>query len=1201
MDSGKDHRETILVVEDDAGVAELQRIHLERAGLTVLVAGTSHDALETLRRHQVDLILLDYRLSEKSDGLDAYLEWKTLGFDIPVILVTGFSDEAVAIQALRSGVRDFLSKSTEYLDFLPQSVERVLKQVRTDRRLAESEARLASIIDTANEAIFIGDEGLRITLFNRAAEVMFRCTASQAIGQPVSRLIPPLNVPGSETRIDDVGLRPEPPISSGFEGTRGLRWDGTEFPVELSVSRTEVGGRGFHTIIVRDITERKEAEDATRRRFELQRQLAMIAEAVPGVICSLRKRPEGPASMPFAMSAIEDLCGIPASELAESIAALASNVHPGDIEKLRGSLNEAFKQASFWHCKFRYLHPVKGLRWLEGWSSGQAEPDGSVLWHGFLMDVTDRESAEIARRESERIARSILDSLTSSIALLDATGVILEVNRSWRLFAESNGASTNVCEGANYLEACESATDEVGDHARAFAAGIRDVLDGRRASFELEYPCHSGSERRWFLGRVSPLLEGGPRGVIVSHHNITDRELAEERLRNRERMLSQSQKMAHVGSWEFDLGDHAEASQSPLRFSEEWFRIFGYEPGQIHWNKTELYQAFHPDDRERIMAGMARMRSEGTPFELEHRIVRPDGTERTVHVWSEVLRNSDGHPQRVVGTCQDITERKAAELALRASEERLALATEAAGLGTWDFDMTSERVTWSTRQKELFGFRPDEFDGTSQSVYGRVHPDDQGELVQVYTNALETRQPYHHEYRIVLPDGTIRWVAGLGRFSYNEAGIAKRVSGVSQDVTKRKMAEVALHNYAMRLENLRSIDQAILSARSPEGLAEEALRQLEPIVPTWMGAVIVFDFDRSEIKALSGTGQLSALVPVGKWFKADIESHPDREILRAGEVSYIADVMGLDAKDRPLLEEFRAAGLRSYIFVPLIDRGRLFGMLSLGSDHPSAFTPEHITIAREVSDHLAIALSQAVLLEENQVSKKRLESLTRRLMKAEEEERRRIARELHDEIGQALTAVKINLQQLDLGREEFKSRLTECTGLVEQLLGQVRGMALDLRPSLLDDLGLADALRWYVRRHAERSGLIGQFIAEPDQIDTDPEIATACFRVAQEALTNVARHAGASRFSVELLDHAAGLQLIVRDDGNGFNPDSVREDAALGKSSGLSGIRERVELLGGKVAVVSAPGLGTEIQVDFPKPAGPAITWSDGPGERKES
>ncbi len=211
----------------------------------------------------------------------------------------------------------------------------------------------------------------------------------------------------------------------------------------------------------------------------------------------------------------------------------------------------------------------------------------------------------------------------------------------------------------------------------------------------------------------------------------------------------------------------------------------------------------------------------------------------------------------------------------------------------------------------------------------------------------------------------------------------------------------------------------------------------------------------------------------------------------------------------------------------------------------------------------------------------RLEALSRQLLRAQEAERRRIARELHDQIGQALTALKINIQEARIGVADAPLRLEESLGIVDQTLQQVRGMALDLRPSMLDDLGLIAALEWYVSRHAQRTGLNGRVIADPPEFHIDPEIETTCYRIVQEGLTNIARHANASRFSVELTYHSDNLCLVIRDDGAGFDPEATLRSASRGMSMGLAGMRERVELAGGRIAFVSRPGEGTEIQVEF--------------------
>jgi two-component system cell cycle sensor histidine kinase/response regulator CckA len=249
----------ILIVEDDPGIAELEGNRLTEAGFEVLVAGGADAAIAHLRSGRVDLILLDYRLPGAENGLDFYARVKAAGFDVPVILVTGFGSEATVIQALRVGVRDFVTKSVEYLDYLPAAVGRVLRQVQTEHRLAESEARLAAIIDSAKDALIVAGADRRITLFNPAAERMFRCRAADALGAPLTRFIPDESTPHSGT--GENGHSAGPPSQRVRTGTRGFRADGSEFPLEASVARTDVGGRRFHTVVVRDVTERKRAEE----------------------------------------------------------------------------------------------------------------------------------------------------------------------------------------------------------------------------------------------------------------------------------------------------------------------------------------------------------------------------------------------------------------------------------------------------------------------------------------------------------------------------------------------------------------------------------------------------------------------------------------------------------------------------------------------------------------------------------------------------------------------------------------------------------------------------------------------------------------------------------------------------------------------------------------------------------------------------
>jgi len=225
-------------------------------------------------------------------------------------------------------------------------------------------------------------------------------------------------------------------------------------------------------------------------------------------------------------------------------------------------------------------------------------------------------------------------------------------------------------------------------------------------------------------------------------------------------------------------------------------------------------------------------------------------------------------------------------------------------------------------------------------------------------------------------------------------------------------------------------------------------------------------------------------------------------------------------------------------------------------------------------------------------SRQRLQVLSRRLVEVQETERRHLARELHDEIGQALTAAEMNLQAVleSPGTEELTPRLRESLELVDRVLKQVHDLSLNLRPAMLDDLGLEPALRWYAKRQAALAGLKAEIRSEPMERRLDPMIETECFRVAQEALTNVVKHAKAHALTVELSQNGEQLHLSVRDDGVGFDVARVREQAVQGASLGLLSMEERAALAGGGLQYHATPGHGTEVHAWFPlKWAQPAV------------
>jgi signal transduction histidine kinase len=214
----------------------------------------------------------------------------------------------------------------------------------------------------------------------------------------------------------------------------------------------------------------------------------------------------------------------------------------------------------------------------------------------------------------------------------------------------------------------------------------------------------------------------------------------------------------------------------------------------------------------------------------------------------------------------------------------------------------------------------------------------------------------------------------------------------------------------------------------------------------------------------------------------------------------------------------------------------------------------------------------------------RLRWLTRRLEVAKEEERRHIARELHDEMGPTLTAVIINLQLLSKGRDpaEASGRYADTIDLVDRMIQRVRDLSLDLSPPLLDELGLVPAVRGYMEAQTERTGIDIDVGGDTDLERLPPEIEITAFRVVQEAVTNVIRHAKTQYASVTVRHRKRDLELIIEDEGVGFDVGETMERAPFGKALGLLGLQERVRSLGGEAEIVSSPDAGTRIRVLLP-------------------
>jgi signal transduction histidine kinase len=308
---------------------------------------------------------------------------------------------------------------------------------------------------------------------------------------------------------------------------------------------------------------------------------------------------------------------------------------------------------------------------------------------------------------------------------------------------------------------------------------------------------------------------------------------------------------------------------------------------------------------------------------------------------------------------------------------------------------------------------------------------------------------------------------------------------------------------------------------------------------------------------------------------ADMPAAPD---VLSGRPHMVAD---LDSeRDFPIAQFAHEQGFRSALSVPLHGNEGISGILSLLWRRHGGAMATQVPLVGQIADAIALAVERKRLFEEVDAGRERLKLLSQRLIEVEEVERRHLARELHDEVGQVLTALKLSLDAIDrIPPPAGQAHLRDARQHLDDLLARVRDLSLDLRPAMLDDLGLLAALLWLVDRYSHRTNI--QIHIEHRGLDRRlaPTIETGAYRIVQEALTNVARHSGVTQATVRLWVEDGTLTIQIVDKGKGFDPGLAATDSARG---GVLGMRERARLLGGDLTVESTPGEGTRVTAQLP-------------------
>lgn len=459
----------------------------------------------------------------------------------------------------------------------------------------------------------------------------------------------------------------------------------------------------------------------------------------------------------------------------------------------------------------------------------------------------------------------------------------------------------------------------------------------------------------------------------------------------------------------------------------------------------------------------------------------------------------------------------------------------------------------------------------------QITPEQQSEGLNLGADAYITRPLPDHELLARVKALLRIQQAELGLRDANEelerkvaertADLALANAALIAEIKERRAAEDAQKQLAQRLGALHCLDQAILQSTSTREIAQASLASLGRLLPGPRLEVWRVHGDTGEIVCLAGADDTSPQ-PIDEFTRTTLE-----QLAENPDVALNNERHPFALGEERIWPHIQMFSLRT--------SEQLLGALLVGFDVPPELDDDLLDAGREIAGTLAIALSQSQLFDEILAGRRRMRELSRRMLEVQEEERRFLSRELHDEIGQNLTGIKAMLEAgMKKSNAAGDDNLAKALALVNELMVQVRRLSIDLRPQMLDELGLAKAMAWHFNRLREQAGLEVEFQHNADdgtRLPADVEITL--FRITQEALTNVVRHADTRFAQVRLWREPGRCRLQVRDEGEGFDPHRELHEFS---TAGLSGMIERAELLGGELLVESAVGAGTCLTVDLP-------------------
>lgn len=643
-------------------------------------------------------------------------------------------------------------------------------------------------------------------------------------------------------------------------------------------------------------------------------------------------------------------------------------------------------------------------------------------------------------------------------------------------------------------------------------------------------------------GAQDYLVKGQAEGQLVrAIRYAVGRAQADQALRASEARWAFALEGAGDGVWDWDL------VANTAFFSRRWKEMLGYTEAEIGTQPDEWMKRIHPDDLPAMRKNLQRHLDGGSAaYHFEHRLMRKDGSYLgTLTRGMVVTRDLEGKPVRIVGTQTDLSAQRKSEEQLHILQASLENINDIVIISKADpKGLESPRIVYVNNAFERrTGYsRAEALGKTPRILQG---PNTQRLEMDRITEAVRQGQPVRAELINYTKTGEEFWLESeIVPLKHADGHITHWVV-VARDTSERKKADLALmqseqrNQLALKGGNLGFWDWNVAADTlyaSPRWYAMLGLNPATDLASLALWHSLVHPDDMPKLDALVHTVILS---PTGIEFEAEIRARHSN-----GQYIWIL-VKGAVVERNAACEPLRVIG-----------------------------THLDITVQKEAA---IASLNSQKVLQEYQLQ---LQDLTRRILNAQETERRRVAHELHDELGQSLTAIKINLlTQQRINKAPPSALDVENVRIVEDALQQVRRLALALRPSMLDDLGLPAALAWLADTASVNRDTAVNFSYTMQEERLTPEIETACFRIVQETLTNIRRHARAKKVDINLVCDENQLILTVTDDGAGFDPAPKSGRVNPRFSLGLVGIRERAMSIGGAVTIRSAPGQGCTVQL----------------------